>query len=71
MPRYSPYLGSSGADEVQNVENMGDGQTVCTKYGEIGNTETYAFRRQSIFYRFCWLPLDRLAKSVSTHAQAL
>ena len=26
---YSLYLGTPGADEVQNVENMGYGQTVC------------------------------------------
>ena len=29
-----PYLGAPGADEVQTIKNMGDGQTVCPQIRE-------------------------------------
>ena len=55
--------GGAGADEVQTVENTGDGQTVCPQIrGKWKNRDLRLSRRQLRFRHFFRLSSARLVK---------
>ena len=67
MTRYSTYLGSPGADEVQTVKNIEDSQTVCPQILGKWKTETCGFRRQLKFCQFGRIYVDGIVKLACYH----